>query len=58
MKTLTADNKYFLLNRDNLTEPVQILLSEKQKAFSQFFFEFSKFRLNFEHFLKRNERHS
>ena len=58
MKTLTADNKYFLLNRDNLTEPVQILLSEKQKAFSQFFFEFLKFRLNFEHFLNRNDRHS
>ena len=58
MKTLTAEDKYSLLNRDNLTEPIQILLSEKQKAFSQFFFAFSKFRLNFEHSLKRNERHS
>ena len=32
--TLTVDDKYSLINRDNLTEPIQILLSEKQKAFS------------------------
>ena len=51
--TLTADQGYFLLNRDNLTKPIQILLSEKQKTFSQFFFAFSKSTLNFEHFPKK-----
>ena len=59
MKTLTADDKYSLLNRDNLTEPIQILLSEKGKGFSEFFFfAFLKIRLSFEHFPKRNETHS
>ena len=35
---LTADDKYSYLNRVNLTKPFQILLPDKQKAFSQFFF--------------------
>ena len=29
VNTSTADDKYFLLNREKLTEPIQILLSEK-----------------------------
>ena len=33
-------------------EPIKILLSEKQKTFSECFFEFSKSRLNFQHFRK------
>ena len=40
VKTLTADDKYSLRNRDNLMEAIQILLSEKQKGFSQFFSHF------------------
>ena len=40
VNTLTADDKYSLLNRDNLTQPIQILLSQKQKTFSQFFSAF------------------
>ena len=55
---LTADDKYSLLNRDNLTQPVQILLSQKQKTVSQFFFAFLKFTLNFEHFQKKGDPHS
>ena len=35
--TLTADDKYFLLNRGNLTQPIQILLSHKVKTFADFF---------------------
>ena len=35
-----------------------MLLSEKQKAFPQFFFAFLKFRLNFEHFPKRDDSQS
>ena len=54
VKTLTANDKYSLLNRDNLTQPIQILLSQKQKTFSEFFSPFLKSTLNFEHFLKKN----
>ena len=49
---LTEDDKYSLLYRYNLTQPIQILLSQKQKAFSQFFSAFLKSTLNFEHFQK------
>ena len=37
-KALTADDKHYLLNRDNLTQPIQMQLSQKQKTFSEFFF--------------------
>ena len=50
---MTADDKYSLLNRDNLTQPIPTRLSQKQKAFSQFFLGFSKSTLNFEHFQKK-----
>ena len=33
-------------------------LSQKRKLFSQLFFEFSKFRFNFEYFLKKDDPHS
>ena len=33
-------------------------LSQKQKAFSQFFIAFSKCTLNFEHFQKKDDPHS
>ena len=53
VNTLTADDKYFLLNRDNLTPPIRMQLSQKQTAFSQFFLTLSKSTLNFEHFQKK-----
>ena len=53
LKTLTDDDKYFLLYGDNLTQPIQILLSQKQKTFSQFFSAFLKSTLNFENFQKK-----
>ena len=52
VNTLTDDDKYSLLYGDNLTQPIQILLSQKQKTFSQFFSAFLKSTLNFEHFQK------
>ena len=59
VNTLTGDEKYSLLNRDNLAEAaIQILLSEKQKAFCNCFFAFLKFRLNFENFPERDDPHS
>ena len=56
VKTLTDDEKYSLLYRDNLTQPIQILL--KRKTFSTFFSAFLKSTLNFEHFQKKDDPHS
>ena len=50
LNTLTDDDKHCLLYRDNLTQPIQILLSQKQQTFSEFFSAFLKSTLNFEHF--------
>ena len=50
VNTLTDDDKYCLLCRDNLTQPIQILLSQKQKTFSQSLSAFLKSTLNLEHF--------
>ena len=58
VNTLTADDNYSLLNRDNLTQPIHKLLSKKQKTFSQFFSAFLKAPLNFEHFAKKDHPNS
>ena len=58
VKTLTDDEKYSLLYRENLTQPIQILLSQKPKTFCQFFSAFSKSTLNFAHFQKKDDHHS
>ena len=55
---MTADDKYSFLNRDNLTQPIRTQLSQKQKAFSEFFVAFSKSTLNFEYFQKKDDPHS
>ena len=55
VNTLTADDKYSPLNRDNLKQPIRTKLSQKQEAFPQFFPAFSKFTLNFEHFQKKDD---
>ena len=55
VKTLTDDEKYSLLYRENLTQLVQILLSQKRKTFSEFFYAFLKSTLNFEHFQKKDD---
>ena len=52
VKTLTDDEKYSLLYRENLTQTIQILLSQKRKAFFEFFAAFLKSTLNCEHFQK------
>ena len=58
VKTLTDDEKYSLLYRENLTQPIQILLSKKRKIFSEFFSAFLKSTLNFELFQKKDDPHS
>ena len=55
---LCANGKYSLLARDNLMQPIQMLLSRKQKAFSQFFSSFLKSTLNLQHFQKKDDPHS
>ena len=52
---MTTDDKYSLLNKDNLTQPNRTQLSPKQKAFSGFFLAFSKSTLNFENFEKKDD---
>ena len=51
--TLSEDDKYCLLYNDNLLQPIQILLSQKRRNFSDFFSAFLKTTLNFEDFEKR-----
>ena len=58
VNTLTADDKYSLLNRDNLAQPIRTHLSQKQKPFYKFFFPFSKSALNLENFQKKDDPHS
>ena len=53
VNTLAADEKYLVLNRDNLTIPIQMQLSEKEKKFDQFLAESLKSILNFEYFEKK-----
>ena len=58
INTLSADGKYSVFNRDNLTQPIQMQLSRKEKTFSEFFCAFLKSSLNFEHFQKKDDSHS
>ena len=58
VNNLTAGDKYSLLNRDNLTQPIRTELSQKHTAFFQFFLAFPKSTLNFEHFEKIDDPHS
>ena len=37
VNALTANDKYFPLNTDNLTQPIQIQFSQKEKTFFSIF---------------------
>ena len=50
---LTADDKYYLLNRNNLRQPIQMQLSQKKETFPELISSFLKTVLNFEHFQKK-----
>ena len=58
VNTLTVYDKHYLLNRDNLTQTIQIQLSEKQKTFSEFCLSFLKSLLNFKHWTKKDNPRS
>ena len=47
VNTLTADDKYSLLNRFNLMEPIQILLSQEKKDFFSIFVVISETYIKF-----------
>ena len=53
VNTLTDNDKYSLLYRDNLTQPIQILLSQKKRTFYYFFSAFLKSTLNLHRFKKK-----
>ena len=40
VNTLAADDNDYLLNSDNSRQPIQMLLYQKQKTFSEFSFSF------------------
>ena len=42
VNTLVAHDNYSLVNRDNLTQPSQMQISNKQKTLSQYFSTFLK----------------
>ena len=58
VNTLTDDDKYSLLYRDILKQPIQIQLSQKQNTFSEFLSAFLKCTLHFEHFQKKDDPRS
>ena len=58
VNTLTVDEKHYLLNTGNLTQTIQIELSQKQKTFFQFFLAFLKSILNFKNLQKKDAPHS
>ena len=58
VNALTVDDKHYLLTRDNLTQPIQMQLSQKQKGFSEFFFAFLKSILNLQDISNKDNPHS
>ena len=58
VNSITADDKYSPLKRDNFAQPIWILLSQKRKVFFEFFSTVLKSRLNFEHFQNKVDPHS
>ena len=53
VNTLATYEKYPVLNRDNLSIPIDMQLSEKQKTFSEFFDAFLRSTLNSKYFEKK-----
>ena len=53
LNTLTADDKYSLISKDNWMQPIRMHLSQKQNNFSEFLSGFLESPLYFEHFQKK-----
>ena len=54
---MSAVDKCSLPNRDNSMQPIHMQLSSKLKTFSRFFSVFSKSKLSFEYFQKKDDAH-
>ena len=52
VRTVTADDCYYLLNWKNLQQPIQMQLSKEVNFFPQLFAQFLKSTSNFKHFEK------
>ena len=55
---MSAVDKCSLRKTDNLMQPIHMQLSEKLKTFFRFFNVFSKSRLSFEYFQKKDDAHT
>ena len=55
---MSAVDKCSLPHRVNFMQPIHMQLFQKLEAFSRFFNVFSKSRLNFEDFQKKDDAHS
>ena len=58
VNTLATDEKYPLLNRYNLTIPIRMQLSQKQKTVCELFVALLKSNLNIKNFEKKDDPHS
>ena len=58
VNTLAVNDKYYLHNRDNLTQPTRTQLCQKKNFFSKIFFAFLKSILNFKPSPKKYDPHS
>ena len=56
--TLTSDRKYRIQGFQNLSLPIQMQFSGKRNTFSEFFFPLLDSTWNFEHFERKDDRHS
>ena len=52
---MTVNDKYYVFNRDNLRQPIQMQLAQKEKTPSEFFFAILKSILNFKRFLTKHD---
>ena len=57
VNTLATNESDPVLNRDNLTIPIQMQLSQKQNNFSDFLAAFLKCAINFKYFVKKDDPH-
>ena len=57
VNTFAVDEKYPVLNKDNLAIPIQMQLSQKQKTFYHFLAAFLKSSVNFEHLETKYDCH-
>ena len=55
VNTLTADDKYSLIDMLNFSKEFQTPLSLKQKTFCRFLIAFLKYAWNLEHFQEKDE---